>query len=111
MDTVCIAVGLTPSVELLKIAGCKFIHVPKLGGFVPLHNENMQSTNPSIYVAGDVAGIEEASTAMDEGRLAGISISTSLSLLDKKANQMIHDINVRYRNWAGPHGKRRKTKE
>jgi len=36
---------------------------------------------PGIYVAGDIAGVEEASTAMEEGKLAGIAIAESLGYL------------------------------
>ena len=77
-DTVCIAVGLTPSVELLKMADVKLTNLPKLGGFIPLHNDQMQTSDPDIYVAGDAAGIEEASSAMEEGRLAGVCISAAM---------------------------------
>jgi thioredoxin reductase len=85
VDTVCLAVGLTPAVELLRMEACKFIFVPELGGHVPLHDENMETTVPGVYVAGDVSGIEEASTAMEEGRLVGISIACSLGLIDVEA--------------------------
>jgi len=49
--------------------------VPELGGWVPIHNENMETTIKGIYVAGDVSGIAEASTAMLEGRIAGAAIA------------------------------------
>jgi thioredoxin reductase len=84
VDVVCLAVGLTPAGEFLRMSGCKFAFMPSLGGFVPLHDNNMETTVRGIYVAGDVAGIEEASTAMEEGRLAGICISHSLGLIDSK---------------------------
>ena len=51
---------------------------------MPQHSENMQTSVKGIYVAGDTAGVEEASTAMDEGRLAGISIAESLGYLTAK---------------------------
>lgn len=78
VDTICLAVGLTPMAELAWMAGCDFVYVPSLGGHMPLHNENMETTVPGIYVAGDIAGIEEASTAMEEGRLAGLAAAESL---------------------------------
>lgn len=106
VDTVCLAVGLTPAIELLKMSDCKLTHSPKLGGFVPIHDENMRTTNPDIYIAGDVSGIEEASTAMEEGRLAGISIATSLGLIDnEKAARMKSEIKGRITDLrSGPHG-------
>jgi len=45
----------------------------ELGGHVPIHNSNMETTVSGIYVAGG----EEASTAMEEGKLAGIAIAES----------------------------------
>ena len=81
VDTICLAVGLSPLAELAFMAGCQFAFVPELGGHVPVHDEGMATTVPGIYVAGDVAGIEEASTAMDEGRLAGLSIAAALGRL------------------------------
>jgi heterodisulfide reductase subunit A-like polyferredoxin len=87
VDLVCLAVGLSPAVELCSVATCRLVHIPELGGLVPIHDENMESTVPGIYVAGDVAGIEEASSAMEEGRLAGISAAQSLGLVaEEKAS-------------------------
>ena len=80
-DTVCIAVGLSPLAELAHLAGCDFTFTKSLGGFVPIHDENMKTSQNDIYVAGDIAGIEEASSAMEEGRIAGISACERLNLV------------------------------
>ena len=80
-DTVGLAVGLTPLTELAWMAGCEFFFSPKLGGHLPLHDENMLTSLPYLYVAGDITGVEEASTAMEEGRLAGIAAAESLGLV------------------------------
>jgi len=87
VDTICIAVGLTPSIELASLAGCKMMYVSELGGNMPIHNGYMQTTDGSIYVAGDIAGIEEASTAMEEGRLAGIHAAWSMGYISDKEMQ------------------------
>ncbi len=81
VDLICLAVGLSPLAELCWMAGCKFKYLPELGGFVPIHNENMRTTFPSLYVAGDVAGVEEASSAMEEGKLAGVTVAEELGYL------------------------------
>ncbi|MBU0926229.1 MAG: NAD(P)/FAD-dependent oxidoreductase [Spirochaetes bacterium] len=85
VDTICLAVGLTPSVELPSLAGCATTYVPELGGRMPLHDEYMRSSVEEVYVVGDTAGVEEASTAMEEGRLAGIHAAWSLGYLDDAA--------------------------
>lgn len=84
VDTVCLAVGLSPLAELAWMAGCQFIYIPEIGGWVPVHDENMETSVPGIYVAGDLAGIEEASTAMEEGRLAGLAAAEALGCLSSK---------------------------
>ena len=74
IDTICIAVGLTPSAELVAQAGGQLKYIPELGGYVPLHDGDMRTTIDRVFVAGDVSGIEEATTAMIEGRIAGLNI-------------------------------------
>lgn len=108
-DTVCIAVGLTPSIELLKMAGVTLTHLPRLGGYLPLHGSAMQTTNPNIYVAGDVCGIEEASTAIEEGRLAGVAMARDLGLIaPEEADARMAEISVRNDELrTGHHGEAR----
>lgn len=110
VDVVCLACGLSPLAELAWITGCKFTDVPELGGHVPIHNENMETTVPGIYVAGDLAGIEEASTAIEEGRLVGIAVAEALGYLaageakDKKTEILSRAEQLR----EGPFGITRK---
>ena len=81
VDTVCLAVGLNPMTELIWMAGCEFCFIPAFGGHVPLHDKNMETTVPGLYVAGDVTGVEEASSAMEEGNMAGVAAAEALGLL------------------------------
>ncbi len=71
VDTICVAVGLSPMSQLLKMAGCEMEDNPKRGGQVPICDEYGRTSIPGLFVAGDVSGIEEASSAMIEGRMAG----------------------------------------
>ena len=48
-------------------------YIPELGGWIPYHNNLMQTSIDWICVAGDVSGIEEAVTSILEGRVAGAS--------------------------------------
>jgi NADPH-dependent 2,4-dienoyl-CoA reductase/sulfur reductase-like enzyme len=84
VDVICLAVGLKPNIELPLMAGCETMFLGGLGGRVPLHDENMETTQAGIYVAGDCAGVEEASTAMESGRLAGAAAAESLGYLSKE---------------------------
>ncbi|WP_048151817.1 FAD-dependent oxidoreductase [Palaeococcus ferrophilus] len=73
VDTIALAVGLRPSIELLHQAGCQVKFVRELSGHVAVRDERMETTVQGIFVAGDSAGIEEATTAMLEGKIAGIA--------------------------------------
>lgn len=77
-DVICMAVGLSPTTELFWQAGCKMLYVPQLCGHVPYRDNTMRTSNPDIWVAGDASGIEEASAAMVEGRIAGHSAAKAL---------------------------------
>ncbi len=84
VDGICLAVGMSPMTELPLMRGCRIIYNRHLGGWIPWHDEDMQTSCPGVYVAGDVTGVEEASIAMEEGRLAGISACTDLGLIAKE---------------------------
>ncbi len=109
VDTVTIAAGLRPLIELARMHDCECYFVPQLGGWLPVHDENMESSYPGIYVAGDTAGIEEASSAIEEGRLAGVAIAESLGLIaSKEAKEIKHEIWKRLSELRmGPFGEQR----
>lgn len=112
LDTICLAVGLSPMTELAWMAGVAFTFLPDLGGHIPLHDENMETDVQGLYVAGDITGVEEASTAMEEGRLAGLSAAESLgySIQPPNRKELIRWRLASLR--GGPFGlKRREAKE
>ena len=106
-DTVCLAVGLTPSTRLLGQIGVKMVTIPEAGGYVALHDESMQTTVDHVYIAGDASGIEEASTAMIEGKIAGLQAANHIGYQrdddNQKKQQFIKEI-TRLR--AGPFGEK-----
>ena len=87
VDTVCLAVGLNPMTELAWMVGCKFDFIPAFGGHVPLHDSNMETTVEGVYVAGDITGVEEASSAMEEGNMAGVCAAWALGYLSQEEAQ------------------------
>ena len=87
-DMILIAIGLSPLCDLLYQAGCRIDYIPELGGNVPHHDENMMTTKKNIFVCGDLACIEEASTAMLEGRIAGARAFESLRGKKSKAEEI-----------------------
>ncbi len=96
VDVICIAVGLTPLGELLWQAGCNMKYIPELGGHVPLRNEKLETSVRGVYVAGDAAGVEEASAAMVEGRIAGanaaLSLGHNVELGERLAMEAVEDL-------------------
>ena len=78
VDVMCISVGLSPLNELLAMRGVETKYVPQLSGQVPLRTENCETCIPGVFVAGDASGIEEASSAMAEGYLAGLCAAAKL---------------------------------
>jgi sarcosine oxidase subunit alpha len=107
LDTIGLAVGLSPSVEILSQAGAKQTYIPALGGYINLHNKNMETSIPGLFVAGDISGIEEASSAMMEGRIAGLSaaekvIGSKPALMEERTRNRLELKELR----EGPFGER-----
>lgn len=91
VDVVAIAVGLHPMADLCMMMGCETKFHGGLGGFVARHDENMETSLHGIYIAGDVTGIEEASVAIVEGKLAGIAASESLGYIPQAMAKELKD--------------------
>jgi len=98
VDTICLAVGLAPLSELVTHTRCKMRYIPQLGGFVPERDENLELSTKGYYVAGDVSCIEEATAAMIEGSIAGLSaaIATGMNHPDTiaKRDEWIEQLKV-----------------
>ena len=111
IDAICLAVGLRPNIELPLMAGCETMNISILGGRVPVHDENMETNIAGFYVAGDTAGVEEADTAIDEGRLAGITAAENLGhISEDEAKNLKIDIQMRLAELRnGPFGEKRRV--
>lgn len=95
-DLICIAAGLQPFNELCWALKMEMKYVGAMGGFVPVHDNNMETSIKDIFIAGDLAGIEEASTAMEEGKLAGIASAKNLGYIsENKYKKMAAEITGR----------------
>ncbi len=81
VDAVISGFGFVPSIDLPALCGCALEYKAKLGGWVPQYNEEMETTVPGVFVAGETAGIGGASVAMEEGRIAGIAAAKRLGYL------------------------------
>lgn len=103
VDTICLGYGFSPAVQLSRQAGCGHFYDPKLGGWIPVRDEWLESTVRGIYVAGDGAGIGGKDTAVYEGQLAALGVAQTLgnaippervSLVRRTLKQQKHFTNV-----------------
>ena len=105
-DLICIAVGLTPTYELASQAKAQLQFVPDLGGFVARRTKFMEVAE-GVYIAGDVSGIEEATTAMLEGQIVGVHASLTahygLPGDEEKLEALVRQLNEER---AGPFGEK-----
>lgn len=57
------------------------------GGYVPACDADGQTSQPGVFAAGDVSGIEEASSAMIEGRISGIAMAAYLGFATQEEKE------------------------
>ena len=95
--------------EIANVSGCKLVNSGPLG-VIPAHTSDMETTVENLLVAGDAAGIEEASTALDEGRLAGTRAAYKLGFLTDEEYEAAYETIMKRLNTlrAGPFGERRR---
>jgi hydrogen cyanide synthase HcnB len=78
VDTVCIGYGLIPAVWLTSLLGCRHVYHPLVGGWVPYFDENMQTDQAGVFVAGDGAGIAGVLVAKMQGTIAGLNAAVHI---------------------------------
>jgi len=61
-DTVVLATGAAPVIELLDVAGAEIGFAPHRGGYVPILDANGRTSVPGLFAAGDCAGIISGKT-------------------------------------------------
>jgi sarcosine oxidase subunit alpha len=78
VDTVVMSAGVSPLAELSQTIGCRVAYVPALGGTVPIHSPQLESTVNGVFLAGSMLGMEGTAVAMAQGRLAGLAAAAGL---------------------------------
>ena len=82
VDAICIGYGLIPNTDLARLCGCAHGYDLRLGGWVTICNENMETTVPGIFVAGDGRQIAGFGAAIEQGKLAGMYAARNLGVID-----------------------------
>ena len=78
------------------LAECEHKYDLKQGGYIPLRKANMETSVPGIYAVGDGAGVAGRKVAIEEGRIAGISVASALGYISRaKASQQIRPYHKR----------------
>jgi len=104
-DALCISVGLSPLSTILGMLPIEMKYIGKLGGNVPVIDYNHETSMKNIFVAGDVCGVEEASSAMVEGSITGLFIANRLGYRHPKYDMEIADLKEQLNNLrSGPFG-------
>lgn len=75
-DTVCLAVGTVPVIDLLDVLGVTRRFASERGGHVPVVDEDGATSVPGVFAAGDCAGLD--GNAEDAGHAAGRAALASL---------------------------------
>lgn len=105
-DSVLIATGLYPQVEIPVIAGCN-LHMSGSGHDPVVETDESGKTSERwILAAGDVCGIDEATIAIEQGHCSGATASFLESMTNEKewagiirdANERVYKIR-RYSQW------------
>lgn len=84
-DTVCAGYGFVPRTQLAQLAGCKLRFADALGGWVPEVGEDLETSVPGVWAAGDGAGVAGALVAELQGTLVGLAVARRLGALGAAA--------------------------
>jgi sarcosine oxidase subunit alpha len=89
-DFICIGTGLNSAYDLVQLFNPKMVNNGTLGGNIPIRDKTFRFTK-NAYIAGDCGSIEEATTAMLEGGLAGLFVAEALGLGDIGVTEKIEE--------------------
>ncbi len=95
IEFLALGVGLSPSYRLLHHAGCELTLDRRLGGYVPRRNFRMKTSRDDVYAAGDVTGIEEATSASLEGSIAGADAAIKVGKGGDHEENIINESRVK----------------
>lgn len=84
-DAIGFAYGLRSETQLASLLGCDFQFDEQAHAWLPVRDAMGRTSRPSIYVAGDGAGIEGADAAAVQGQQAALALLTDAGLAPDSA--------------------------
>lgn len=83
-DALAIGYGLVPNCDLARLLGAPHAYRAERGGWIAARDDDLRSSLPGLYLAGDGAGISGAVAAEIEGRLAALAALADLGTLSAR---------------------------
>ena len=78
-DTIVLATGAAPAIELFDVAGAEIVFRPESGGHVPLVDGEGRTSVPMLFGAGDCLGVNPAGGVAAEGVRAARAAASALA--------------------------------
>jgi thioredoxin reductase/bacterioferritin-associated ferredoxin len=84
-DALALGHGLVPETEITRLLGAVHEYRPDRGGWVARLDEDLRTSVPRLYVAGDGGGVAGVSAAGLQGQLAALAAARDLGVLESPA--------------------------
>ena len=80
-DSVCLAFGFVPNLDLAHLLGCEILYEPLLSAYRVNTDAEMRTTRKRVYAAGETVGIGGARLAASTGAVAGLTFARDVGLV------------------------------
>jgi D-hydroxyproline dehydrogenase subunit alpha len=77
-DTVGVGYGFSPSLDLSQLLGCEHRYDPIQAAFFAVYDARQQSSQPGVFVAGEICGTGGSAVALPQGAAAGLAAALDL---------------------------------
>ena len=100
-DVLCASYGFIPAVQVTRLLGCRHRYDLLRGGWIPEYDDDMETSVPGVFVAGEVAGIGGAHAAMAEGEIAGLAAAVKTGcIVPLSRYQKAEAVRTHHRSFA-----------
>lgn len=98
-DTVCVAIGAAPAVELLNTLGGALESDSARGGHAPVTRDGVSTSIPAVFIAGDCAGL--SGSDRDQAALHGVAAARAAcgQAIDPVASTSLKDTQGYQLEW------------